>query len=467
MNRYRSGLMFITVIVLCATGLVQAATPITVTSPNGQLSVTLKLIDGMPTWAMALAGKALIETSRLGVQVESAELGPLKTVTAEQSTHRDWVNMVWGKFARYDDHYCQLAWTLREIAGKQRALRCIVRVYDQGAALRYEFPRDGKWDDPIVLTDGATEFRFAGNGTGWAYNREHDPVGPQPLSRFAAAKGADLPLTVKCAPDAYLAVLEAAIFDQAPFRLAPATEGKTAFRESFSRSTLAPGSATSWRVVLVGRQPGDLLVAPLLNCLNPPCKITDTSWIKPGLAFWDWRAWGAETKDGFTYDLDMASWRRFIDFASKHGIRYLILDANWYGPEFDASSNPRISRDHLVIQPDMTKPQIIREPAPDDWADPIDVPALIQYARDRQVGVILYFNDVAKDNYPFEETLALYQTWGAAGIKYGFMKAKGQQKVLDTREIVLALDGEHIVEAVCEEEAVRYDLEGGWVQMDG
>jgi len=436
MNRYKSGLVLPIIVLGINVSLAQAQKSIIVTSPDGQLTVTLELTEGAPTWDMTRAGKALINTSRLGVQVASAELETLETVAVEPSTHHAWVDTVWGKFARYENHYRQMDWTLRETGGKQRTLRIVVRVYNQGTALRYEFPKDGQWGNQVVLTDGITEFNFAGNGTGWAYNREHDPMGPQPLSQFAAAKGADLPLTVKCAADAYLAVLEAALFEQAPFRLAPGANGKTEFRASFSKSTLAPGNSTSWRVVLVGQQPGDLLVAPLLFCLNPPCKIDDTSWIKPGLAFWDWRAWGATTKDGFIYDLDMASWRRFIDFASRHNIRYLILDANWYGPEFEASSNPRTSRDHLVIQPDMTKPHIIRKPAPADWADPIDVPALIQYAKDRDVGIVLYFNDVAKNNTPFEETLALYQKWGAAGIKYGFMKAKGQQKVLDTREIV-------------------------------
>ena len=435
MSRHTSVFLFVITLGL-TTGLTHAQTPVSVASPNGRLVVTLNLTDGIPTWATALAGKALVDTSRLGVQVDGARLGPLEALGAEQSLHREWVDVVWGKFDRYDDHYRQLAWTLRETAGRQRTLRIVVRVYDQGMAVRYEFPEHANWGSAIVLTDGATEFHFAHNGTGWGYNRERDPVGPQSLSRFAAGRGADLPLTVQCADEVYLAVLEAAIFEQAPFRLTPAAEGKTGFRESFAKSTLAPGGATSWRVVLVGQRPGDLLVAPLLYCLNPPCRIADTSWIKPGLAFWDWRAWGAATKDGFTYDLDMKSWRRFIDFASRHNIRYLVLDANWYGPEFEASSNPRTSRDHLVIQPDMTKPHIIRKPAPKDWADPIDVPALIQYAKARDVGVILYFNDVAKNNYPFEETLALYQRWGAAGIKYGFMKAKGQQKVLDTREIV-------------------------------
>ncbi len=421
---------------------VRAELPVSLASPNQQLAVTLDLRDGIPTWRLNCGDRQLIKPGRLGVQVGGSDLRKLESVTVEATTRHATVETVWGKFARYDDHYNQLSWTLRETSGDRRVLRIIVRAYDQGVALRYEFPEDGNWGDSVRLTAGLTEFRFANDGTGWGYNRERDPVGPQPLSKFHDGKGADLPLTVRCAPDQYLAVLEAAIFQQAPFRLRSIPAVANAFRESFATSTLPAGSATSWRVVLTGRQPGDLLIAPVLYCLNPPCEIAETDWIRPGLAFWDWRAWGATTDDGFKYELDMASWRRFIDFASKNNVRYLVLDANWYGPEFEASSDPRTSRDHLVIQPDMTKPHIIRKPAPADWAEPIDVPALIKYGRARDVGIVLYINDIARANYPFDETLALYHEWGAAGIKYGFMRAKGQQKVLDTRKIV-ALCAKH------------------------
>ena len=435
MNALRKICLF-TVGVLITVGAVQAEATIEVASPNGSLVVTLDLADGVPNWAVAYDNQQLVEASRLGVQVDSDGLGPVTSAGIEQTTHREPVKTVWGKFAQYDDHYRQLDWTLRESTGKRRKLGVTVRVYDQGLAFRYEFPEDGGWGEKVTLTDGATEFHFAADGTAWAYHREHDPFGPQPLSKFHGEKGAELPMTVQCGSEAYLAVLEAAIFQQAPYRLAPIADCPTAFRETFPVSTLPVGSTTSWRVVLTGRQPGDLLVGPVLYCLNPSCAIEDTDWIKPGLAFWDWRAWGATTSDGYQYELDMESWRRFIDFASKNNVSYLVLDANWYGPEFEASSDPRTSRDHLVIQPDMTKPHIIRKPAPDDWEEPIDVPALIRYAKERNVGIILYFNDIARFNYPFEETLALYQKWGAAGIKYGFMKAQGQQKVLDTREIV-------------------------------
>ena len=184
-------------------------------------------------------------------------------------------------------------------------------------------------------------------------------------------------MTVRCESGVHLAVLEAAIFDLAPFRLVPSGSGKNAFRATFSASTLARGGATSWRVVLVGRTAGDLVVSPVLYCLNPPCKIDDPSWIKPGLAMWDWRAWGAQTDDDFTYGLDMPSWRRFIDFASKHGIRYLVLDAGWYGLEFDKASDPRTSRDYLLVQPDPQNPRLVPQTPPENWDDPIDVRKLI------------------------------------------------------------------------------------------
>jgi alpha-glucosidase len=418
----------------CSTAFAKA--PDMVASPDGTLSVSMALDDGVPYWGIQLEDESLLDLGRLGIEVEGKELGRLKTVSANQVQHRELVKTTWGKFSSYDDHYNELTWTLRERRGDHRTIRVVIRVYDQGVGLRYEFPADGSWDDEIALTVGLTEFRFTQNGTGWCYDRERDPIGPEPLSYFHDNKGANLPFTVECGEDVYLGVLEAAIFEQAKFRLFPQSGSKTAFRESFSRSVLSPGSTTSWRVVLVGRDPGVLLTSPVMYCLNPPRAIDDPSWIEPGLAFWDWRAWGATTDDGFTYGLDMASWRRFIDYASENNVRYLVLDANWYGPEFEADSDPRVSRDHLVIQPDTTKPEIIREPAPADWSDPIDVPALIQYGNDRNVGVILYINDIARKNYPFEETLALYHEWGAAGIKYGFMAGKGQQKVLDTRSIV-------------------------------
>ncbi len=413
---------------VCASTVVQ--------SPDGRICAELSLQAGIPRWSLRVDDEKCLTSGRLGVEVGGTALGFLEEVAAETSSHAEIVKTVWGRFSHYDNNYNQLTWSLKEKDATGRVLRIVIRVYDSGVGLRYEFPVKCGWGAEVRLTGDMTEFCFAADYTGWAYNGEHEPRGPQTLSEFVKRdRKARIPLTVQCA-NHYLCVLEAAIFDIAPFTLIPADENDYSFRAELPDSVIRPGSFTSWRVVLTGRTPGDLLTSGVIYCLNPPCAIADTSWIKPGLAFWDWRAWGSRTADGFVYGLDMASWRRFIDFASDNNVAYLVLDANWYGPESDKESDPRTSRDHLVVQPDLAKPQIARIPAPDDWEEPIDVPALIKYAKARNVGIILYFNDVARNNYPFEETLSLYHKWGAAGIKYGFMKGKGQRKVLDTRKIV-------------------------------
>lgn len=407
-----------------------------VTSPDGWVEVSLGIVDGVPTWAVAFEGGQVLDRGQLGVAIggKGQALGKLEETDADLSVHREAVRTTWGKFSQYDDHYRRLVWTLRETADKRRIVRIIVRVYDSGVALRYAFAASEGWEDPFTLQDDRTEFRFSGNYTGWAYDRERDPIGPQALEEFRPE--AQLPLTMRTKDGTHLAVLEGAIFDHAPFFLKAHPARRHAFRAGMSPSVIKGDIETSWRVLLLGRKAGDLLVSPMPYCLNPPCQIEDTSWIKPGLAMWDWRAWGAKGREDFVYGLDMASWRRFIDFASKKGIRYLVVDAGWYGLEFDKESDPQTSRDYLLVQPNPDNPQLVPKEAPADWKDPIDIPELIRYGKSKNVGVCLYFNDVARGHGNFEETLALYQKWGAAGIKYGFMEGSGQQKVLKTREIV-------------------------------
>ena len=229
-------------------------------------------------------------------------------------------------------------------------------------------------------------------------------------------------------------MLEAAIYDfnyVKPKGVAP-----HGIRTMMGKNTVTAPISTSWRVLLLGETPGSLITNNALVNLNPPCAIDDPDWIKTGLSLWDWRGWGAKAPDGFSYELDMKSWRRQIDFASKYGVKFLLLDANWYGEEFHEDSNPLTSRKTLCVQ--NAKGGIEFPPAPANWDDPIDVPGLIKYAADKDVGILLYINDRAQVNYDFDKTLATYKSWGAAGIKYGFMRGKGQQKVLDTRRIVEA-----------------------------
>ncbi len=408
------------------------AAEIDLKSPSGKVIVTLSLADGTPQWELNYNDRKILKPSRIGVVLDEAYQGGFSVVGKKKATSDNTWNPVWGRFSEVRNHYNELIWQLKEKQGAKRRIDVIVRAYDAGVALRYKLYGEGQ----AMLMADETHFSFTGDYTCWSANGEQPNIGPVKLSEY---KGHQFPLTVQVAKECYASILEAAIFDHAFGQ--PKRVGSTEFRFVFNDKngnggTLSLPAETSWRVVLLGENPGELLTGNVMLNLNPPSAMEDNSWVKPGLALWDWRAWGGKTEDGFVYNLDMASWRRMIDFASRHGIEYLVLDANWYGHESDSQSNPMTSRDYMVYQPDHTQPDMATKAAPENWDDPIDVPALIKYGQERNVGVILYINDVARNNYDFNETLATYRKWGAAGIKYGFMKRNGQDKVLTTREIV-------------------------------
>lgn len=181
----------------------------------------------------------------------------------------------------------------------------------------------------------------------------------------------------------------------------------------------------------VGRTPGAMVDSHLIELLNPD-PTGDFSWVKPGVAVWDWRIDGAQW-EGFTYGMNYPSWVRMIDFAAEQHIPYLVLDANWYGPEHEAESNP-ISGDKSS-----------------------DVKRIIQYGKEKGVGVWLYLNDVGGRRYPIEETLSQYASWGAAGIKYGFMSGTPREKNLWTQKIT----------ALCAQNRLLVDFHDGPVHPYG
>ena len=82
------------------------------------------------------------------------------------------------------------------------------------------------------------------------------------------------------------------------------------------------------------------------------------------------RASNSAQVDGFKYAMSLPSWKRMVDFAAENNIRHLVLDADWYGPEFGKDSDP--TKGGKVAQ--------VRE--------------IIAYGQTKGVGVWLYLNDV-------------------------------------------------------------------------
>jgi alpha-glucosidase len=85
-----------------------------------------------------------------------------------------------------------------------------------------------------------------------------------------------------------------------------------------------------WRLIGVAEKDGDLITNQLVYLLARPSQVQDTSWIKPGKVAWDW--WNANNIDGveFKSGINTQTYKYYIDFASKYGIEYIILDEGWY-----------------------------------------------------------------------------------------------------------------------------------------
>lgn len=390
-----------------------------VQSPDGNLSFTLKMSNnGSLTYTLSAWKQTIIENSPLGFAGGKTEQVPSSGWVVKKSDRRA-VNSVWkpvwGKRSVVRDEYNELS---VDLIGPQTEgvghLRIESRVYNDGIAFRYVIPSDEKNNLPDAAE--LTAFQFAGDYTAWFYNGENANIGPEKLSE---SNGKRFPvMTVQASNNLYLAIHEAYLETGDPLVL-QSQKGNTVFTVASKPGKLEAGYFSAWRVILCGKTPGMLVDSHLIELLNPEAK-GDFSWVKPGVAVWDWRIDGAIV-DGFTYGMNYPSWVRMVDFAAENNIRYLVLDANWYGPEHHAESDP--------VKGDKAS----------------DVRKLIQYGKEKGVGIWLYLNDVGGRKFPIEETLKQYGDWGAAGIKYGFMRGTPAEKNGWTRKITELCAQNHLL----------------------
>ena len=371
-------------------------------SPNKQLHVEAGIDDsGTFRYALEAFGQPILLPSVAALKNEKSTLPGTGWKLLDQkttTTNATW-KPLWGKRITVPDRHNQ---TVFQLAGPaDERLNITVRVYDDGIALRYDVPAGS----PAVSVSDQTEFQFAGDFTTWGYNGENHNHGPEPISAITEARPPVI--TLQAGPEAFFAIHEADLRQGQPLKLEKAAP--TAFRAQANLGNLPPDTSSPWRVIFCGRTPGALVDSHLIELLNPDPE-GDFSWVKPGVCTWDWRIDGAKV-EGFNYGMNYESWVRMIDFSSANGIKHLVLDANWYGPEFEKDSDP--------VKGDKAN----------------DVKKIIAYGKTKNIGVWLYLNDVGGRKFPLEETLTHYGEWGATGVKYGFMSGTPEEKNHRTRKI--------------------------------
>lgn len=157
--------------------------------------------------------------------------------------------------------------------------------------------------------------------------------------------------------------------------------------------------AFPWRIIAISKSDTDLITNQLSYQLAEKSRIKDTSWIKPGKVAWDW--WNDNNIYGVDFEagVNTKTYKYYIDFASKYGIEYIILDEGWY-----------VLGDVLKIVPE------------------VDVKEIIRYGKTKNVDVILWVAWSSLDQ-KLHEALDTYKEWGAKGVKVDFMQRDDQWMV--------------------------------------
>jgi len=404
--------MSISTLALCL-----AIPALSVSSPDGRLSVGLS--PGRLTYEVKVDGREVLTPSRLGlVFADGSEFGGhAELLRTERRSHRGEWEDAFGTSRRVSDRWNEVHLWLSDSG---RNLGVIVRAYDDGVAIRYELPQGG-----YTISDDETEFRFPNDAPAWGGDFSSCAEVNYPETRLSEfpQRNACLPVVVKT-PSAFVAVSEADVLDWSSMFIR--RSDPQCLRASMASTTVGTGPRLSpWRVLMIGRTAADLVATNLIKNLAEPSRLKDTSWIEPGISAWDpWWTGQNPTQPqfrGLGARGDTAADKRYIDLAAEMGWRYQLIDWFWYDM---GSSDPATAS----------------KPVPS-----VDIPELFRYAKSKGVRLFLWIhsNDVKKMGA--DKLFAIYQKWGAAGVKIDFMNSDDQETVRWYEETLTAAARHHLM----------------------
>ena len=397
--------------------------PVTALSPDGLIRVEFSTASGQLVYTVTYRGKPLIDRSALGLDIQNQPvLGANVEIVATTSSKIDETYTVpAGKAKTVHDVCNTLAIDLAETPQPHRRFTIEARVYDDGAAFRYVVPSQPSLPDLRIVNE-KTQFVLAKDATTYPLILRSYRTSWEDNYRTVALSGIHpesliaLPLLTQLPGEAFLAITEADIDNYSGMylmhdeknarelhaRLAPHIDDPNL---SVAVKTPAP---SPWRVLMIAADPGRLIESHIVDNLNAPSVIADTSWIKPGKAAWDWWSGPYDDKVDFQPGKNTATGKHFVDFASKLGFEYFMLDAGWAprrgdGPNWSGADITRVV------------------PA-------IDMPELLAYAKSKNVKVWLWSHWTDVDRQ-MDEAFPLYEKWGVAGVKIDFMDRDDQWMV--------------------------------------
>ncbi len=424
-----------------------------VTSPNGIVSIDFQLKNGIPTYKVDYKGKPVIKESRLGLELRDGKnlMDGFEQLNATTSTFDETWQPVWGEVKEIRNHYNELLAELKQ-PSTDRYMNIRFRVYDDGVGFRYEFPQQ-KNLVYFVIKEEHSQFAMTGDHTAWWIPGDYDTqeydytesklseirsllsnaVTSNASQTVFSPTGVQTSLQMKTDEGLYINLHEAALVDYSCMHLN--LDDKNLVFESWLtpdadgfKGRLQTPCHSPWRTVMVSDDACDILSSHLILNLNEPCKLEDTSWIKPVKYMGVWwemitgkGSWSytnslpsvhlddcdySQLSPNGTHSANNENVKHYIDFAAKHGFDQLLVEGwnigweDWFGNQKDYVF------DFLTPYPDF------------------DIKMLNEYAHSKGIKLMMHHETSSSSrNYErhLEDAYKLMNKYGYNAVKSGYV----------------------------------------------
>ena len=359
-------------------------------SPNGAFKMSFSLgNDGTPMYQLFLNNKEVIKKSKLGLELQKDKkslVNDFKVVDTKQSTFNETWQTVWGEETKIQNHYNELMVKLKQNE-TDRELIVRFRLFNEGLGFRYEFPQQ-KNLIYFVIKEERTEFAMTGNHTAFWIPGDYDTqeydytesklseirsLFKSAVTENASQKqfsdtGVQTSLMMKSADGMYINIHEAALINYSCMHL-NLDDKNFVFQSHLTpdakgnKGHIQAPSVSPWRTIIVSNDAREVLASRMTLNLNEPCKIENTSWIKPVkyVGVW-WEMITGKSSWAFTEDfpaiqLGVTDYskakqsakhaantkhvKEYIDFAALHGFDGVLVEGwnegweDWFGHEKD------------------------------------------------------------------------------------------------------------------------------------
>ena len=418
-------------------------------SPNGQISIDFRLKNGIPTYKVNYKEIPVIKESKLGVELREGNnlMDGFEQVNISTSSFDETWQPVWGEVKEIRNHYNEMVAELKQPA-TNRYMNIRFRVYDDGVGFRYEFPQQ---KNLVYFTrkEEHTQFALTGDHTAWWIPGDYDTqeydytqsklseirgllrnaVTSNASQTVFSETGVQTSLQMKTAEGLYINLHEAALTDYSCMHLN--LDDKNMIFESWLtpdaegyKGRLQTPCHSPWRTIIVSDNACDILASHLILNLNEPCKLEDTSWIKPvkyvgvwwemitGKGTWSYTNalpsvklencdYSKLPKNG-THSANNDNVKRYIDFAAEHGFDQVLVEGWNIGWEDWFGNQKNYVFDFVTPYPDF------------------DIKALNEYAHSKGVRLMMH-HETSGSSVNYERHLeAAYQLMN----KYGYNSVK-------------------------------------------